>query len=87
MNRRQWIARVRGGLALSARPLVAAAAVETSTDFRLTYPRTEYHSARCGGHQGLLFKDGPPPTGKRYCNNGVAPAFVPEGTNSPALRT
>src|SRR5690606_40618078 len=51
--------------------------VETSTDYKLVYPRTEYHCARCGGHQGHVFKDGPAPTGLRYCNNGVALRFVP----------
>jgi len=51
--------------------------VETKTDFKLLVPRTEYHCARCGGHQGHVFKDGPQPTGLRYCNNGVALNFVP----------
>jgi len=52
-------------------------AFETKTDFKLIYPRTEYHCARCGGHHGHIFKDGPEPTGKRWCNNGVALKFVP----------
>ena len=55
-----------------------ADAVDTSRDFKLILPRTEYHCARCGGHQGHVFKDGPEPTGLRYCNNGVALKFVPE---------
>jgi len=51
--------------------------VETKRDFKLILPRTEYHCARCGGHQGHVFDDGPPPTGQRWCNNGVALKFVP----------
>jgi peptide-methionine (R)-S-oxide reductase len=50
----------------------------TRKDFKLIYPRTEYHCIRCGGHQGHLFDDGPKPTGLRYCNNGVALRFIPK---------
>ena len=59
----------------------------TKRDWKLIFPRTEYHCIRCGGHQGHLFKDGPPPTGQRWCNNGVALNFVPTGKPMPALRT
>lgn len=52
--------------------------LETKTDYKILFPRTEYHCATCGGHQGHVFNDGPEPTGLRYCNNGVALEFVPE---------
>jgi peptide-methionine (R)-S-oxide reductase len=60
--------------------------VGTARDFKLLIPRTEYHCLRCGGHQGHVFPDGPAPTGQRYCNNGVALRFVPEGEVLPPLR-
>ena len=50
--------------------------VATRTDYKLILPRTEYHCARCGGHHGHVFNDGPAPTRLRYCNNGVALKFV-----------
>ncbi len=52
-------------------------AVATKTDYKIGVPRTEYHCARCGGHHGHIFEDGPKPTGLRYCNNGVALRFIP----------
>jgi peptide-methionine (R)-S-oxide reductase len=52
-------------------------AIGTSTDYKLVVPRTEVHCRRCGGHLGHVFKDGPPPTGLRYCMNGVALNFLP----------
>jgi peptide-methionine (R)-S-oxide reductase len=49
-----------------------------STDYKLILPRTEYHCAKCGGHHGHVFDDGPPPTGQRWCNNGVVLRFIPK---------
>jgi peptide-methionine (R)-S-oxide reductase len=65
---------------------MAESGIGTKRDFHLLLPRTEYHCARCGGHQGHVFKDGPAPTGLRYCNNGLALKFVPEGESLPDLR-
>jgi peptide-methionine (R)-S-oxide reductase len=51
--------------------------LDTKRDFKHVLPRTEYHCARCGGHHGHVFDDGPKPSGLRYCNNGVALKFAP----------
>jgi peptide-methionine (R)-S-oxide reductase len=53
-------------------------AFEQKKDFLLILPRNEYHCARCGGHHGHVFDDGPPPTNQRWCNNGVSLKFVPK---------
>lgn len=59
----------------------------TKRDFKLVLPRTEYHCARCGGHQGHVFDDGPQPRGERWCNNGLALLFVATNESLPELRT
>lgn len=63
-----------------------AGSMQTRRDFVMLIPRTEYHCTRCGGHQGHVFNDGPPPLGRRWCNNGLALRFVPDTEPLPALR-
>jgi peptide-methionine (R)-S-oxide reductase len=48
----------------------------TKKDYKMIWPRTEYHCIRCRGHQGHVFDDGPKPTGQRWCNNGIALKFI-----------
>jgi|TARA_B110000240_G_scaffold155539_1_gene172749 peptide-methionine (R)-S-oxide reductase len=52
--------------------------LEFKTDFKIVIPRNEYHCAKCQGHHGHVFKDGPEPTGLRYCNNGIVLKFIPK---------
>jgi peptide-methionine (R)-S-oxide reductase len=65
---------------------IAENRVGKRTDYKILVPRTEYHCARCGGHQGHVFTDGPPPRGERWCNNGLALEFVAQGQPLPELR-
>ncbi len=60
--------------------------IGTKRDFKIIFLRTEYHCARCGGHQGHVFKDGPPPRGERWCNNGLALKFVLKTDQLPEPR-
>ena len=60
--------------------------IGTSLDTKMAMPRTEHHCARCGGHQGHIFEDGPAPTGLRFCNNGLSLEFIPAGDPLPTPR-
>ncbi len=60
--------------------------IGTKKDYQLIILRTEYHCARCGGHQGHVFNDGPQPRKERWCNNGLALKFIPSTESLPPLR-
>jgi len=60
--------------------------IGTKKDYQLIIVRTEYHCARCSGHQGHVFNDGPLPRKERWCNNGLALTFVPATETLPPLR-
>ena len=61
--------------------------IATKRDYKMLVPRTEYHCARCEGHQGHVFNDGPLPRRERWCNNGVALRFVLRDEPLPPLRS